>query len=83
MIVEANLEFLDPFKNCYTETIEVFVEQEDNVEAIVEDEITSWFFRTAAELFRKAHPEYNQNDNEWLEKFGFYLKDSKMWGDIA
>ena len=83
MIVEANLELLDPYENCYTETIEVYIEEdEENVEAIIEDEITNWFFRTAAELFGKIFPDYSLNDSDCLEKFGHYLNKCKMWGDI-
>ena len=83
MIVEVNLEFLDEYKNCFTETIEIAVsEDEENIEAVIEDRITDWFLQSAKELFKKAYPSFNPLDEEWGEKFGLYLMNSKMWGDL-
>lgn len=83
MVAEINLAFIDCFYNCYTETIEVSVDDTtpaEKVDVIVNDAATDWFWTTGRKVFQKMYP-YLKNDEKELA-FQNYMGRAKYYTDL-
>lgn len=86
MIVETEVEFFDSLGNSIVETLQIPInedEDEDNVEAIVEDYINEWFIKTARETFEMEFPELKDTDeDDYIHNFIKYFNDVKLYSDL-
>ena len=83
MVAEINLAFIDPFYNCYTETIEVNIEDTtpaEEVDVIVNDAATDWFWATGRKEFQRMYP-YLMNEEKDIA-FQRYMGCSKYYTDL-
>lgn len=86
MIVETEVEFFDSLGNSIVETLQIPInedENENNVEAIVEDYVNEWFFKTARETFEMEFPELKDADeDDYIHTFIKYFNDVKLYSDL-
>lgn len=85
MIVEVNVEFLDEYCNDYTETLEIYIddnESELNVETIIEDKINEWFISTGEDIFSAMVPKDSMSTEEWEYDFEKYLDNTELFSDL-
>lgn len=82
MIADVNVEFYDSYGNDYTETLEVYIddnESEENVEVIIEDSVNNWFLKTAETIFSTI---VSRTANNWEQLFEDYIDNAELHSDI-
>lgn len=85
MIVEVRVEYKDQLNNHLFEVLEISVDKEENLEQVLEDEVNSWFFITAEELFNEFwNSETNSAEEGTCYDFAFetYLNSIEFLTDI-
>lgn len=85
MIADVNVEFLDEYCNDYTETLEIYIddnENELNIEAIIEDHINEWFIETGEDIFSTMFPKDSMAPETWEDLFEKYMDNAELFSDL-
>ena len=85
MIVDVNVEFLDEYCNDYTETLEIYIDDDENelnTETIIEDKINEWFILTGEDVFSTMFPKDSMTLENWEDSFEKYMDNAELFSDI-
>ena len=85
MIVDVNVEFLDEYCNDYTETLEIYIDDDENelnTETIIEDKINEWFILTGEDVFSTMFPKDSMTLEDWEDSFEKYMDNAELFSDI-
>ena len=85
MIVDVNVEFLDEYCNDYTETLEIYIDDDENelnTETIIEDKINEWFISTGEDVFSTMFPKDSMTLEDWEDSFEKYMDNAELFSDI-